>query len=125
MKTILIITDNLPEQINGVVTTYTNIETCAVLDGYNFVVLHPGRFSHFSCPFYNEVKISFARKMGKILKESDADHFHIATEGPLGLYARKYLTKRGIRYNTAYHTKFPEGLKKIVGICSLVSQTCR
>jgi hypothetical protein len=32
-KTILIITDNLPDQINGVVTTYKNIEICAVRDG--------------------------------------------------------------------------------------------
>jgi glycosyltransferase involved in cell wall biosynthesis len=32
------------------------------------------------------------------------------------LSARKYLTKRGIRYNTAYHTKFPEGLKKLFSI---------
>ena len=121
MKIILIITDNLPDQINGVVTTYKNIEAGALLDGYTVDYIHPGRFSHFSCPFYNEVKISFARKMGKILKESDADHFHIATEGPLGLYARKYLTKRGIRYNTAYHTKFPEGLKKIVGIPEMIT----
>jgi glycosyltransferase involved in cell wall biosynthesis len=116
MPKILIITDNLPEQINGVVTTYKNIEAHALLDGYTVDYIHPGRFSHFNCPFYNEVKISFARKMGKILKESNADYIHIATEGPLGLYARKYLTKRGIRFNTAYHTKFPEGLKKLIGM---------
>jgi glycosyltransferase involved in cell wall biosynthesis len=115
-KKILIITDNLPEQINGVVTTYNNIEVHALLDGYTVDYIHPGRFRHINCPFYNEVKISFARKAGKILKESDADYIHIATEGPLGLYTRKYLTKRSIRYNTAYHTKFPEGLKKIVGM---------
>jgi glycosyltransferase involved in cell wall biosynthesis len=34
----------------------------------------------------------------------------------LGLSARKYLTKRGIRYNTAYHTKFPEGLKALFNV---------
>jgi len=44
------------------------------------------------------------------------DYIHIATEGPLGLFARKYLSLAGIRYNTAYHTKFPEGLKKILYI---------
>ena len=41
---------------------------------------------------------------------------HIATEGPLGLSARKYLTKRSIRYTTAYHTKFPEGLKTLFNV---------
>jgi glycosyltransferase involved in cell wall biosynthesis len=65
---------------------------------------------------YNEVKITYPRKIGKTIKEIDPDHIHIATEGPLGLSARKYLTKRGIRYNTAYHTKFPEGIKKLIGV---------
>ena len=115
-KTILIITDNLPEQINGVVTTYTNIETCAVLDGYKFVVLHPGWFSYIDCPKYNEVKLAYPRAMGKKIKEIAPDYIHIATEGPLGCWARKYLSLHNIRHNTAYHTKFPEGLKKLFGI---------
>jgi glycosyltransferase involved in cell wall biosynthesis len=32
------------------------------------------------------------------------------------LSARKYLSKHNIRYNTAYHTKFPEGLRALFGI---------
>jgi glycosyltransferase involved in cell wall biosynthesis len=115
-KTILIITDNLPDQINGVVTTYTNIEKCAVLDGYNVVVLHPGWFRYVDCPGYNEVKITYPRKVGKKIEKINPDYIHIATEGPLGLWARKYLSLRSYRYNTAYHTKFPEGLKKLFGI---------
>ena len=116
MKTILIITDNLPEQINGVVTTYTNIEACAILDGYKFVVLHPGWFSYIDCPKYNEVKLAWPRNMGKKIQEIAPDYIHIATEGPLGVWARKYLSLAGIRHNTAYHTRFPEGLKILFGI---------
>ena len=115
-KTILIITDNLPEQINGVVTTYKNIEACAVLDDYRVVYITPGDFSHFDCPRYNEVKIAYPRKMGKRITEICPDYIHVATEGPLGVWARKYLSKHNIRHNTAYHTKFPEGLKKLFGI---------
>jgi glycosyltransferase involved in cell wall biosynthesis len=115
-KTILIITDNLPEQINGVVTTYKNIEACAVLDGYRVVYITPGDFRHFNCPGYNEVKIAYPRAMGKKIKEIGADYIHIATEGPVGLSARKYLSKHNLRYNTAYHTKFPEGLRALFGI---------
>ena len=115
-KTILIITDNLKDQINGVVTTYTNIEACAILDGYSVVYLTPGDFSYFDCPRYNEVKIAYPRAMGKKIKEINPDYIHIATEGPLGVWARKYLSKHRIRHNTAYHTKFPEGLKKLFGI---------
>ena len=115
-KKILIVTDNLPDQINGVVTTYKNIEACAINDGYDVVYIDPGRYGYVDCPMYNEVKITYPRKIGKTIKEIDPDHIHIATEGPLGLSARKYLTKRGIRYNTAYHTKFPEGIKKLIGV---------
>jgi len=115
-KKILIITDNLPDQINGVVTTYKNIETCALRDGYTIDFIHPGWFSYIDCPKYNEVKLSYPRNMGKKIASLDPDYIHIATEGPLGVWARKYLSICGIRHNTAYHTKFPEGLKKLFGI---------
>jgi glycosyltransferase involved in cell wall biosynthesis len=115
-KTILIVTDNLPEQINGVVTTYKNIEACAIRDNYRVVYLDPGRFRYVDCPRYNEVKIAFPRKVGKILEEINPDYIHIATEGPVGLRVRQYLDKHGYRYNTAYHTKFPEGLRALFGI---------
>ena len=116
MKKILIVTDNLPDQINGVVTTYKNIEACATADGYTVDYIHPGRFSYIDCPKYNEVKLAYPKKMGEKIKEINPDHIHIATEGPLGLWARAYLTVNRVNYNTAYHTKFPEGLKKLAHI---------
>jgi glycosyltransferase involved in cell wall biosynthesis len=54
--------------------------------------------------------------VGEKIEEINPDHIHIATEGPLGLWARKYLSLCDYRYNTAYHTRFPEGLKKLFGI---------
>ena len=115
-KTILIVTDNLPEQINGVVTTYKNIEACAIRDNYRVVYIDPGRFRYVDCPGYNEVKIAIPWKMGQIFEEINPDHIHIATEGPMGLCARQYFDKHGYRYNTAYHTKFPEGIRKLFGV---------
>ena len=115
-KTILIVTDNLPEQINGVVTTYKNIEACAIRDNYSVVYIDPGRFRYVDCPGYNEVKIAIPWKMGQIFEEINPDYIHIATEGPVGLRVRQYLDKHNYRYNTAYHTKFPEGIRKLFGI---------
>lgn len=115
-KTILIVTDNLPDQINGVVTTYKNIEACALLDGYTFVYLDPRGFHYFDCPRYNEVKITYPRKIGEKIEAIRPDYIHIATEGTLGLCARQYLDKHNHRYNTAYHTKLPEGIRKLFGI---------
>jgi glycosyltransferase involved in cell wall biosynthesis len=115
-KKILIITDNVPEQINGVVTTFKSIETYAVLDNYNIVYLTPLQFLHFSCPGYAEVKLALPWNIGKKIEEISPDYIHIATEGPIGMFARFYLDKRGYKYNTSYHTKFPEFLKKIYRI---------
>ena len=115
-KTILIVTDNLPDQINGVVTTYKNIEALAIRDNYRVVYLDPRRFRYFDCPGYHQVKIALPWNVGQILEEIGPDHIHIATEGPVGLRVRQYLDKHHYRYNTAYHTKFPEGLRKLFGI---------
>jgi len=120
-KKILIITDNLPDQINGVVTTYKNIETHALLDEYQFVYITPKDFVYIDCPVYQEVKLAYPRQIGKKIEEIGPDHIHIATEGPVGLWARAYLTKHNYRYNTAYHTKFPEGLKTLVGIPEFIT----
>jgi glycosyltransferase involved in cell wall biosynthesis len=116
MPKILIITDNLPDQINGVVTTYRNIEICGRADGYEFAYLTPLDFSYVDCPKYHEVKLAWPRNMGKKIAEINPDHIHVATEGPLGIWARKYLSICDVKHNTAYHTKFPEGLKKLFGI---------
>ena len=103
MKKILIVTDNLPDQINGVVTTYKNLESCAVLDDYSVYFIDPGRYKHVDCPRYSEVKLSVAspKMVGKTIEEISPDYIHIATEGPLGLCARRYCTLCDYRYTSA------------------------
>jgi glycosyltransferase involved in cell wall biosynthesis len=120
-KTILIVTDNLPDQINGVVTTYKNIEAQAIADGYNIVYLDPTKFPHINAPRYPEVKLSWVRRIGKKIKEIKPDHIHIATEGPVGLACRVWCDRKGLIYNTAYHTKFPEGMKKLLGVPEFIT----
>ena len=121
MKKILIITDNLKEQINGVVTTFKNIEGYANVDGYDIVYLDPGQFYYIDCPGYNEVKLSWPWRIGKKIKKINPDYIHIATEGPLGFAARCWLDTCGWKYNTSYHTKFPDFLKKIYGFPKFIT----
>lgn len=116
MLTILVVTDNLRDQVNGVVTTFKNIENYAMADGFSIVYLDPGQFPHCSAPGYPEVKLSWPRGIGKKIKTINPDYIHIATEGPLGFAARCYLDSKKIGYNTSYHTKFPEFLKKMYHI---------
>jgi len=120
-KKILIITDNIPEQINGVVTTYKNIEPYALRDGYTIDYIHPGRYRYIDLPFYNEVKVAIPRDMGQEIQKIRPDYIHIATEGPIGVFARRHLAVSGLRYNTAYHTKFPEALKKMLHIPEFIT----
>ena len=116
MKKILVITDNLPDQINGVVTTYKNLANTALENGYKLVFIDPTNFLHINCPGYSEIKLALPFNIGKLIASTDADYYHIATEGPLGLAARQHFTKHNIKYNTSYHTRFPEGLHTLLGI---------
>jgi len=109
-KTILIITDNVPDQINGVVTTFQNVEASAIADGYNIVYINPREFPNFACPGYNEVRLCWPHGISKKIKAIHPDFIHIATEGPVGLFARWWCERNNISYNTSYHTDFPKFL---------------
>ena len=116
METILIVSDNLLTSINGVVTTYTCTEKCAINRGYNFVYLDPTSFKHFSAPTYPEVKLSIPWGIGRKILKVNPTYIHISTEGPLGWAAKIWCDLKGIKYTTSYHTKFPEYLKIHHGI---------
>jgi glycosyltransferase involved in cell wall biosynthesis len=109
---VLIVTDNEPNQINGVVTTFKNIENHARNDGYDFVYLDPREFSHIDAPGYPEVKLSWPSGIGAKIKKANADHIHIATEGTIGMAANIWCRLNKKSFTTSYHTKFPEFLKR-------------
>jgi glycosyltransferase involved in cell wall biosynthesis len=115
-KTILVITDNVPDQVNGVVTTFKNLEDHAGRNGYRIVYLDPGQFPNCACPGYPEVRLCWPHGIGKKIKAIQPDYIHIATEGPVGLFARWWCERNAIPYNTSYHTKFPEFLNKLYGV---------
>jgi glycosyltransferase involved in cell wall biosynthesis len=116
MSKILVITDNLPDQVNGVVTTFKHLKRQAEKNGYQIEFIDPTGFPHCDALGYPEVKVSWPWGIGKKIKEINPDYIHIATEGPLGLAGRLWLDQQGWKYNTSYHTKFPEFLKEIYGI---------
>jgi glycosyltransferase involved in cell wall biosynthesis len=115
-KRILVVTDNVREQINGVVTTFRNIEIAAKHDGYQIEYLDPSHFSSIAAPGYPEVRLAWPKRIGRKIECQHPDYIHIATEGPVGLAARLWLDRKGWRYNTSYHTKFPEFIQRIYGV---------
>jgi glycosyltransferase involved in cell wall biosynthesis len=121
-KKIIIITDAWYPQVNGVVTTYTNIIRNIDHDIYDVEVIEPSQFKTFRMPFYKEINLSIVTKKQILNKlklaigDSEVFRIHIATEGPLGLQAKRVLDSIRMRYTTAYHTKFPEFIQSMFKI---------
>lgn len=110
---IAIVTDAWSPQINGVVSTLKKTTTYLTSMGHRVAVFNPADYKTFPMPGYPEIRLSWfpARKLSRMLDSFDADAIHISTEGPLGAAARKYCIKRGLKFTTAYHTRFPEYLR--------------
>jgi glycosyltransferase involved in cell wall biosynthesis len=110
---VLLITDAFVPQINGVVTTFVNTIRCLEAKGHEIEIIHPELFKTMELPTYKEIKIAINPwKIKQMIKDSTSTHIHIATEGPLGLFASRYCKKLGLSYTTSYHTKMPEYIKE-------------
>lgn len=107
---VLIVTDAWKPQVNGVV--FTLGQTCHELRqmGHEVQVIQPGLFRSVPCPSYPEIRLSLPLPgtVAKLIRQYGPDAVHIATEGPLGLAARRYMRRKGLPFTTAYHTRFPE-----------------
>ena len=115
---IIIVTDAWHPQVNGVVTALQ--KTIDLLEKRNFEVsvIHPNLFSSIAFPLYPEIKISLfsKKKVAYILEKEKPNFIHIATEGILGIAARKYCIKKSIPFTTSYHTHFPYYLEYYIKI---------
>ncbi len=109
---VAIITDAAPPQVNGVVRTLGKLGEELKKLGHEAHYITPDLFHTIPLPSYKEIRIAlFAkRRVSKMLDELAPDAIHIATEGPLGLAARKYCIKNGKPFTTSFHTRFPEYL---------------
>ena len=107
---ILIITDAWFPQVNGVVRTLSTVSNELRNLGHDVSVVGPSRFRTIPCPTYPEIRLAIdaKRRMPKLIDGFQPDAVHISTEGPLGMAARRYCKRRGYRFTTAYHTRFPE-----------------
>jgi glycosyltransferase involved in cell wall biosynthesis len=115
---IAIITDAWHPQTNGVVRTLST--TCAVLRGWGHqvTVISPEGYPSIPAPTYPEIRLALTAPgaVGRRLAKVAPDAVHIATEGPLGLAARRYCLRRKVPFTTAYHTQFPDYLARRTGL---------
>lgn len=109
---ILLVTDAWAPQVNGVVRTLERIkQECEAL-GHAVRVISPDQFRTVPCPTYPEIRLALrpGKSIGATLDQWRPDCVHIATEGPLGLAARRQCLRRGLAFTTSYHTRFAEYL---------------
>jgi glycosyltransferase involved in cell wall biosynthesis len=110
---IAIVTDAWTPQVNGVVTTLSRTSETLRDLGHAVSVIHPGEFRTFPCPSYPEIRLAL-RPFSEVARRLDAlapDRIHIATEGPLGVAARRHCVRQGLAFTTSYHTQFPQYLR--------------
>lgn len=111
---IAIVTDAWTPQMNGVVRTLTTTVEMLRARGHEVLVVAPDGFRSVPCPTYPDIRLALARpsKVAALLVDFAPDAIHIATEGPLGVLARRLCVRRRWPFTTAYHTQFPAYLAR-------------
>jgi len=107
---ILIVTDAWHPQTNGVVRTLEMTSRQLQSMGHDVCLITPLDFRTMPCPTYPEIRLALgpAGKLKRLVDDFSPDAVHIATEGPLGLAARRLCLRRRWPFTTAFHTRFPE-----------------
>lgn len=107
---ILVATDAWEPQVNGVVRTLTRVVQELQAMGHTVEVIHPGQFKTFPLPTYQEIKVAIGvyEPVQECFKAFEPEAIHIATEGPIGLAARRICVEWKLPFTTSYHTRFPE-----------------
>jgi glycosyltransferase involved in cell wall biosynthesis len=115
---IAIVTDAWTPQVNGVVRTLRAVTDRLRALGHEVLVISPDQYASIPCPSYPEIRLALTTRhgVGARLDDFAADAVHIATEGPLGIAARRFCVNHGYLFTTAYHTQFPDYLARRTGL---------
>jgi glycosyltransferase involved in cell wall biosynthesis len=107
---ILLATDAWEPQVNGVVRTLTRVVAELKGMGHAVEVISPDQFKTFPLPTYAEIKVAIGvyEPVQERFKAFEPEAIHIATEGPIGLAARRICVEWKLPFTTSYHTRFPE-----------------
>jgi glycosyltransferase involved in cell wall biosynthesis len=110
---VMIVTDAWFPQTNGVVRTLAQTAAWLGRFGHDVRLLTPRDFRSIACPTYPEIRLSLLPRAGveRAIEAFAPQALHIATEGPLGLAARRHCLRQGLRFTTSYHTQFPQYLR--------------
>lgn len=118
---VVTVTDAWRPQVNGVVRSIEATNRELERAGHRATVISPLDFITVAAPTYPDIRLSLlpyrrtARRLDAIVAAGGETAIHIATEGPLGMAARRYCIRRALPFSTAYHTRFPQYLSAMFG----------
>ena len=103
--------------MNGVVRTLETLGDQLRKFGNEVKYVTPDMFQTIPLPTYPEIRLALFpnRKLARIIHDFHPDAIHIATEGPLGLAARRFCVRRDHPFTSSFHTRFPEYLNARTG----------
>jgi glycosyltransferase involved in cell wall biosynthesis len=107
---ITVVTDAWHPQVNGVVRSIERTNAELVGLGAEITMVTPASFRTLPMPSYPEIRLAIARyrTVAREIERGQPSYVHIATEGPLGIKARRWCRRNGMPFTTSYHTRFPE-----------------
>ena len=121
---IALVTETFTPEVNGVAMTLGRITEGLLRLGHTLQIIRPSQSSSdspnkrtgqedvlvtgFPIPFYNELRFGFPseNRLVKLWQQKRPDVVHVATEGPLGLFAINVARKLRIPVTSSFHTNF-------------------
>lgn len=114
VKRLVIVSDAWHPQVNGVVRTLTKVREQMEARGFDVTIISPADYRSAPCPTYPEIRLALTlpSSVKARIEAIQPAYVHIATEGPLGIMARRACLKNKWRFTTSFHTRFPEYLRE-------------
>ncbi|MFN2335108.1 MAG: glycosyltransferase family 4 protein, partial [Wenzhouxiangellaceae bacterium] len=90
-----------------------NTQAELVAMGHEALIVGPDRFHCLPLPGYREIPVALlpGRRLSALIESFAPSCIHVATEGPLGMAARRWCMRNKIPFTSSYHTCFPEYLR--------------
>ena len=108
---IMLVTDAWEPQVNGVVRTLKTTARELTAMGHEVRFLTPLEFRTLAVSYLpGDPPVAVSRRGCRTQRSANSipTSLHIATEGPLGMAARRFALRNDFPFTTAYHTRFPE-----------------
>jgi glycosyltransferase involved in cell wall biosynthesis len=107
---IVIVADACDPPTNGVIRTLRALTATLEAMGHDVLMIRPPGFISVPCPTQPDIRLAIApgRRLRRLIDDFCPEAVHVATEGPLGLAARRLCRRRGWPFTTMFTSKFAE-----------------